>query len=209
LFLLAVWDSEWRMQEELYLSAFAVLGFGSLAVASLVGAGSQDSRHWRWLGVIASATVTAMCLWDIWTAYRFEEDWIVSVASVAAVVAHINLSFLAPLRGTQVAWRIGTIAAVIATAVALDLDLFLKPNSMPGITMLGRISLASGILASTGTLGMLILARLNRNIGPSITADQISAIALQCPRCGKRQTVPLGIAACGKCGLKLRVEIAE
>jgi hypothetical protein len=208
-FLFAVWDQGWRSADELSATGFALLGFGTLAVASLVGAGFGDRRYWRWLGVLASSAVSAMCLWGIWTNVDFDTEWIIGIASIAVVVGHANLSLYAPLKGSQDWWRIGTIAAVVATATALDLNLLLGTHRGGGISILGRISLASGILASAGTLGMLVLARLNRSLDTPETIDGVATIQLQCPRCGKRQAIPLGQAPCAKCGVRIKVEIED
>jgi hypothetical protein len=205
-FLFAVWERGWRNTDQWATTGFVLLGFGSLAVAALVGIG-RDRRYWRWIGVVAASLVSAMSLWGIWFGDHFAEEWTIGVASIAVVFAHANLSFFAPLRGSQVWWRIGTIAAVIATAAALDLDLLLRTSRGRGISILARISLASGILASAGTLGMLVLARLNRGLDVPTSTDGITTVTLHCPRCGKRQTNPLGLAPCAKCGLQIKVEI--
>lgn len=207
-FLFAIWDNSWRNADELTGTGFTLLGFGWLGVGSLVGAATGDRRYWRWLGVAAAVLVTLMFLQGIWTRNHFPHEWIITVASVAVVIGHANLSLYAPLAGAQIWWRNGTIAAVTATAVALDLDQLLG-TSRGGISILGRISLASGILASAGTLGMLVLSRLNRNLDTPKTIDGETAINLQCPRCGKRVAIPVGGAACPKCGLKIRIEIEE
>ena len=208
-FLFAVWDDAWRNADKLTGSGFVLLGFGTLAVVSLVGAGLGDRRYWRWLGVLAALVVSAMCLWGMWASQHFDQEWIIGIASIAVIVGHANLSLFAPLSGSQVWWRNGTIAAVVATAAALDLDILLGTQQGGGISILGRISLASGILASAGTLGMLVLSRLNRSLVTEETIDGVTAVNLQCPRCGKRQAIPLGSAPCGKCGLQIKIEIAE
>jgi hypothetical protein len=78
--------------------------------------------------------------------------------------------------------------------------------------MLGRISLAAGILASTGTLAILILTRLNRpSKKATVPAGKITSIDLCCPRCRAMITLPLGQSACPHCRLlvSLAIELPE
>ena len=208
LFLASAWSHEWRQSGELVGTGFTVLGFGVLAVVALIGAfGTNDRRHWRWLGVVAAFIAASMLSYNIWQLNLFDEKWIIVVGSVAVVVAHAILSCLAPLTGTQKLWRIGTIAAVITTAIAFDLEILMTDYRGGGITMLGRIALASGILASTGSLAMLILARLSRRSQPIAETLSITSVFLSCPRCGRKQSVTLGNGRCQQCELPIQITI--
>lgn len=209
LFLGSAWSHQWRLSEELVGTGFTVLGFGVLAVLALLGAfDNHDRRHWRWIGVVAAFLAASMLIYNIWQLNLFDEKWIIVVGSVAAVVAHGILSCLAPLTGTQKLWRYGTIAAVITTAVAFDLEIVMTNYRRAGISLLGRVALASGILASTGSLAMLILARLSRRRQQiAVSPHAITSVFLSCPRCGRQQSVILENGRCQQCELSIQITI--
>ncbi len=210
LFLFAVWDDQWHDADKFVASGLALLGFGSFAVGSLINALTGDGRFWRWIGVAASALVTVVFIWGIWNRIDIDETWIVTIASVAAVVMHANLALLAPLTGAQVWWRFGTIAAAIVTAGALDIEMFQRASGSAGFSVIGRVALAAGILTSTGTLALLIFTRLNTRPGRAVTpSGALTCIWLQCPKCGKQQVIPLlEPARCG-CGLQISVQVDD
>ena len=54
---------------------------------------------------------------------------------------------------------------VAITAVFLNLELFLAPDR--GISLLGRIAGAGGVVASCGTLALMVVARLHRPVRPA------------------------------------------
>ena len=210
IFIISCWTIHGNDAAKMIGTGLTLLGFGALVVVSLVGVTtSGERRHWRWIGIAASMVASLMTLYDLWLNGNLKFEWIVVAGSIAVVVAHSNLSCMAPLSGTQVLWRFGTIAALASSAAALDVDLLLSPTPMQEITILGRIALASGILASTGTLAMLILVRLNRNSLIAAHETEISTVVLRCPRCNKRLIIPLGHAGCEYCGLGITIEIAE
>ena len=66
---------------------------------------------------------------------------------------------------------------------------------------------AAAILASAGSLALLIFARLNRSLGEATDPSDMTHITLICPRCGKKQAVSLGEADCSKCGLRIHTAI--
>lgn len=209
LFLLAIWMSDnWNSASRLVEAAFITLPFGALGVVTMINALTGDRRYWRWLGFTLTVVAAAMCIANVWEPRRFDEKWITAITSFAVVFAHANLAVLAPLKLGQGWWRYATILAMVVTAVALDAELLLDPPSSRGISLLGRIALASGIIASTGTLALLILTRLNRSVAPIVTANgEISTIELSCPSCGMPQTVPLGESACHQCGLRFSIRV--
>ncbi len=208
LFLLAIWSEvDWLWSERLFASGWVLLGFGLLAVVTAIHAGVGDRRHWRWIGFGAASMAAMMCLSEVWNWGSTDEDWIVAVTSIAVVVAHANLAMLAPLRSGQVWWKYATIVAAVVTAASFDADLLLDLGPSRGISTLGRIALASGILASTGTLALLILTRLNRSGTFDSTAGPPTCIELRCPRCGKSRTSPFGVSVCDHCGQELDVTL--
>jgi rRNA maturation protein Nop10 len=184
----------------------ACFGLFSLgAVLCLVGVGT-DRRHWRWIGVLAAAVGCAMGLWGIWSRANNPGWPLAWVISVVGVVAHANVSMLAPLTRGQRWLRLATILSVIVTASLVDVIVYL--DGAP--EMLERLASAAGICAACGTLAIAILARANRKTVVHATPKELREIRLECPQCGKKQALPVGAdAACGGCGLKITVQVTE
>jgi len=209
-FLIALWyPGRWYHNDEWWETGFALAGFGSIALANLVGVATGDRRYWRWLGVLATMLGCGLCLWSVWSYELVDEKVIIVITSIAIAVAHANLTMLVPLKSGQVWLRIATICVVAITAVSLDLDLLLSASKGRQISVLARVALASGILSSCGTLALIILACLNRAVHHRTVEGQWTSIALSCPRCGKRQTISLEDAACCRCGLRIQVHVDE
>ena len=123
-----------------------------------------------------------------------------------AVVAHATLVMLAPLTFGQRWLRLLTILAVFVTAALVDWIVYL--DEAP--EMLQRLASAAGICAACGTLAIAILARVNRKLTVHATPKELREIKLECPQCGKRQTIAVGTdAACSGCGLKIAVRVEE
>ena len=69
---------------------------------------------------------------------------------------------------------------------------------------------AAAIIAGSGTLALLILARINQRIVPvAVTLADVREITLTCHRCRARQTVAIGSGKCGACGLVIQVRVQE
>jgi len=209
-FLIALWyPDRWYQNDEWWGTGFALAGFGAIAIANLIGAATGDRRYWRWLGVLTAILACGLCLWGVWSFELVDEKVIVVITSVAIAIAHANLTMLVPLKAGQVWLRLATICAVAITAVSLDLDLLFSLSKGGQISALGRVALASGILSSCGTLALVILACLNRAVGHRAVEGQWTSITISCPRCGKRQTIPLEDAACSRCQLRIQVHVEE
>lgn len=72
-----------------------------------------------------------------------------------------------------------------------------------------RIFGAVGVIAASGTLALVILAKLRKVQRVEQVQTSSVRIDLRCPRCEKHQTITAGAAACDACGLKFRLEIEE
>lgn len=213
-FMAAIWMPEarnvignWRQ------TGSVVCLFGGLAVLALVGLGTGDRRHWRWAGIVASISACAMWLIDIWLDVGTDPGFVVFcvLLSLAAIVAHANLSMMCPLTPGQRWVRIGTIAAVILAAGMVDLiviDDKLFPVGVE-IDVLGRIAAAAGIVAGCGTLALCVLARINRKVDYEQLSPELTEMVVLCPRCGKKQSVRFGGAVCAVCTLRIAIRIEE
>lgn len=209
-FLTALWHPRrWYSDDLWWETGFALAGFGAIALANLVGVASGDRRHWRWVGVLTSAFGWGVCTWGIWANELADEKFIVVICSIAIAIAHANLTMFVPLRTGQGWLRLATICAVAITALSLDIDVLFSLSKHGRISTLGRVALASGILSSCGTLALIILACLNRVVQHRTFDGQRASMAVTCPKCGKRQTIPLEDATCSRCGLRIRIHIEE
>lgn len=199
------WLGEVRA-ERWHLLGLSLAVFAVLAVLCLVGTGT-DRRHWRWLGVAAAATAFSISAYAIILDIHETSAFFVCVVSVAAVVAHANTMAWCPLKPAQ-RWLLwGTIGAGIATAGFVDLARITTPWQEE---MLGRLAGATAIMAGCGTLALLVLARINQRIVPvPATVADFREITLTCPRCRARQTIAIGSAKCGACGLIIQVRVQE
>jgi hypothetical protein len=197
--------SGWAGDEKL-LGTAACFGLFSLgAVLCLVGVGT-DRRYWRWIGVLAAIAGCTLAIWAIWRPTNNPSWPLAWVISVVGVVAHANISMLARLTRGQHWLRLLTILAVIVTALLLDAIVYLDS----GGEMLDRLASAAGICAACGTVAMAILARVNRKTIAPATPNELREIKLECPQCGKKQTLPVGTeAACAGCGLRIAVQVTE
>jgi hypothetical protein len=210
LFLLGSWDSNrsggsgarfWAIGWSTGL--FAVTAAGSLAYLR------STSRPWRWIGVAASAVGAGVAGYGVWADVHSGGLAIAAITGVAVVVAHANLALACPLKPGQVWVRWVAILAVIATSVLIDVALYLDSNSDNAVS---RAAGAVGIVAACASLALLIFARLNRKFESIVlpgTAGLPSELSLVCPNCRKKQTLPVGDAACADCGLRIHTRLEE
>ncbi len=191
------WDDEWWATSAIFAT------MGVLVVAALVGVGSGDRRHWRWLGVAASLVAAVLLLTEIWAR---GVDWeIVSLfVAVSIYVAYANLVARVPLTPGQRWLRWATLAAGAVTAVLSELIVF---DVNDDIVM--RMDGAASILTACGTLALAVLARLNRRVDFNSSQRELLRITLFCPRCRRKQTIELGGSACKACGLRIEVQTEE
>jgi hypothetical protein len=207
-FLVATWHpGGWRESAQWWISGWCSAAYGSICFASLCGM-RRLAVDWRWLGVAAAFFAWVLLQLAFWSRSEPNENLIIVITSFAVVIAHAALAALVPLKPGQAWLRVSTVAAVATTAVFLDLEVIFEPNH--GMSVLGRISGAAAILASCGSLALIIFARLNRTVDPASAAvplAEITQISLICPRCHKRLKLPIGTAACGGCGLGITTAI--
>ncbi|MCX5659472.1 MAG: hypothetical protein NTW19_07080 [Planctomycetota bacterium] len=201
--------------EKLIGSSITVGLDGLVVCGCLVGWVAGDRRHWRWLGV-AAATVSAVgFIIGIWLNKGGDPTPLGVISSLGLFVAFTNLILFAPLRGGQNVLRLLTIAAAGVTLGLVDIMALMKIDNFDTLPM--RLSIASGILAVCGTLAIIVLARLNRGVpearvvgDPAVEGKEIQVpreLALTCPLCQKKQTLPAGDAACSGCGLRFVIKL--
>ncbi len=203
------WGQGWGIRNFQHNHWFEVTGslapFAFLAVLALIGAG-QDRRHWRWAGVAAAAVAFSMATYAILLDIRQTSSAFVCLASLAAVVAHANAMVRVPLTSNQ-RWLLrATLGAAMTTAAFVDLGSITRPWQEE---MLGRLAGAAAIMASCGTLALLVLARINgRTRRPEFSLTDVRQVTIVCPRCNRKAPIALENGNCAACGLVIAVHLA-
>ena len=185
--------------------AGATAGFGFLAVCCLAGLRTHR-RPWRWIGILAALVAWGITVVAIFKDLQNGGGTLTCIISLAVVIAHANLAMLVPLHGGQRWVRIGTILAVIATSIFIDIDAI--GGELQLDDLIGRIAEACAIVAGCGSLALLVLARINRKPPPPVAAE-IKEMTIVCPNCQKKQSLAVGSSACAGCGLKIHIRVEE
>ena len=66
-----------------------------------------------------------------------------------------------------------------------------------------------GILDGCGSVLIPVLYKLGGKSDGTTPSGSLDRIELSCPRCGHRETYPVGTIRCGKCSLEIQVEITK
>jgi len=189
--------------ERFWGTAATVGGIGLLAVAALVGCG-EDRRHWRWAGVASCVAAAWVALTFVWRGDIHHENLLALFIAVAFWVA-----LAIPLRRIELKrehrWLRHTTLAAGGLAVSLWTMLVWGLDEDLG----ARAAAACSILAACGAMGLSLLARFNRKVDTRLLPGELRNITLFCPRCNKKQTVPLGASACSACGIKLEIKAEQ
>jgi len=205
--LVASWHNTWRESEHWWLTGWSIVLCGLLCAVNLLGMNARNWMSWRWIGVVGALATLGYLLADVWTSFQSDEEPLVILLSVPIVAAHLNCSMLAILRPGQLWVRLATIAAVIVTAICVDLiAMFGEGGTID--SFLPRLAGASGIVASCGSLALIVLAVLNSNVLNKTTdCTSITDIGIVCPSCRKKQRIALGHSKCSSCGLRIEIRI--
>ena len=219
-YLLATWRLDFRRTNydhwlDWWETGSALLVLGVMTVPSLVGLSTDERRSWRWPGILASVVACAMWLTEIWHPVGSDLGFVVYCAllSLGAVVAHANLCLVAVKLTPGQQWvRSGTIAATGATA--LMTVWYIAKDKFPTVVpidadLVGRFIEAAGIIASCGTLALLVLARMNRKVDVEPGSIDLAEVVLFCPRCRRKQSLSVGKSVCVSCGLRISIRVEE
>jgi hypothetical protein len=187
-------------------TAASLAGIFALAILCLVD--EPTKRPWRWIGIASCVAAGAVAIAGIWFVPSNEPKWFVALLTAAIFIACANVISMAPLM-PRVEWvRTGSIIAGACTGIAANLPLWLAPDA-PAREWCERLSAAAGIATSSGTLAVVVLwafARRSRALS-LLPTQEIRSVSLDCPGCGKRQSLPLGRSACPHCRLEFSLSI--
>jgi len=200
--------------DEWFSSAAATGLLGLVAVACLVSIrastrfGGGVLAAVRMAGLSATVLAWGIALYAIWEHIHSDSGIFTTAVSIGCVVALANLTLLVPLTPGQRWIRIGTITAAALAAICVDLLAF---GDWSGSSeLVARIGGAAGFVASCGSLALIIFARINRPMANARREyREATEIALTCPGCRSKQTLPIGASACPVCHLRFRVQIDE
>ena len=191
----------------------AIIVLGGLAVLTLIDLSPKDRRTWRWVGIGASIVACVLWLIDIWIGAEINPRFVIFCVSLSlgAVAAHANVSWMVALASGQQWIRTGTIAAAIFTATLVDMIVINNKLSgfRAGFGVVERLAAAGGILTACGTLALAVLARMNRKVDYEPVSTDLSEMTVVCPRCRKKQSVPIGDSICCACDLRISIRIEE
>lgn len=194
--------------ERLWITGFALFFAAFLTALCLVGWTSPDPRKWRWIGVLGALAALGMTMYGTWIKSGGEPVWLAIAYTLAAATAHAILFLRLPL--PEWAWwiRIGTILATIGTGVLICCVVHVDGgwNDTFGFA---RLATGAGIIAGSGSLAMLVLARFAKRTAAELAPKEITSVALTCPRCSRKLTLPIGGGACGGCQLRITVTLAN
>jgi hypothetical protein len=208
LMMIGLWVASNTFDDECYETAAALAGTGLPGVACLAGVGTLPRRWWRWAGVAASVLAAAAATYAIWKSIHSGSSVFVIVLSIAVVAAHANLCLFVPLAGSQKWMRVATILAAVATALAIDVMALADEHDFD-FPLAENLAAAGGIITACGSLALLVLARINRNLDRVPVLSEIKQMTVICPGCQRKQTLPTGPSSCPTCGMKITIQLEE
>lgn len=210
----AVWTGSHPLDENLGISAMHIAGAGAAAAMCLVGAG-RAGPLWPWIGVLSALVQFSLGIYGTWFDRSGDPTLFTAMASVSFVIGHANVMKRVPA-GQAGFWAklaaiIGMAGAGISTTIVVLVDQWYDSS---GSDIPTRILGASALMATCGTMAVLILYRLQKKSAGAIAGPLSSAITkvdLTCPHCGKGQAIEVAprTGHCSNCNLVIRVTIRE
>ncbi|MEX0776143.1 MAG: hypothetical protein WD042_10590 [Phycisphaeraceae bacterium] len=197
------------------VTGYFVLMFGLFGALALLGWKPPALGLWRWPGVAAAAAGLATATYGTWASWsNWDDAWFTwSLLTLAIVAAHAAATSYPALRGLHVWLQRVAIALGLISGISLILGLLVDEFGGPMVRDVDdafvRLAGATGVLAGCGTLAVIILARFQRADRPVVESRDIKQVSLTCPRCGSKQTLPVGGGRCAQCLLFIQVRLAE
>jgi hypothetical protein len=205
-------------QERILLTSLFVGVFSMPALACAIVLGKRRMIAFMWIGIFS--TLTALALWlilvwaDLW---RFQDDWnwgefIAKCATpftlLSVYASHVGL--LQWLRLDRAAFRAIRVCTIVA-AGGLCASIVAAVWGEIDEDWMGKTIGVLSILTACGTIVTPVLGLIEylQRRGSRESIPSRVRIELVCPRCRERQTLPAGTARCGKCGLRIDIDVEE
>lgn len=206
----------WWMTEPRYPDGQAVWGTIALAGFYVLAMPSADllergiQRAISAIALLACGVAFAMCLLCIWCGELFDDtESLFRATAVVGIVAfslsHTTLLLRVPGSVTAAHLLRASVVCVWLLAAMGSLSILYEIEDEYWYRWFGAV----GVLDACGSLALLIMAKLGRIRRIEKLQTVVPRVELRCPRCTTLQTIEAGVARCGACGLKFRIEIDE
>jgi len=198
------------MEIKILLTTLSISFFSIIALACAAAFEMKKGSILAPLGLAVSLLGLLTFLPGIWGECFDSEAYgktmgIVAIAGFA--LAHFCLLAIVPLEKSKRWVFYATSAFIFALAIHLSSWIIFEFHNEEFHI---RIAGVLGILDGCGSLLVPILYKLGgRESFPPVPTGRLDRIELFCPRCGNRETYDVGTILCGKCSLKMNVEIVE
>ena len=209
--LAAIWlDDSGKLDDHLWGTAGVLGAFGMIAVASLVGHGTGDGRHWRWIGVAAATVTGGLLLRHLWFESNESAPTLMAfLIGLGLVVGHANLVLRCPLTSTaQKCVAATAVGAACSTWLLIVVVVYQSQYDAPD-SLLARLAGASAIVAGCASLAILVFAMINRKYNRPRVLAEVARLSLTCPGCRSAQTITLPDASCPVCRLRFHIKVEE
>jgi hypothetical protein len=192
----------------------ATLGTGTLLayyVLAIPCADLQEQRAYPvvpLLGLVACAAGLLMVLVCIWAESTGDVTFPKATGIVAVIafsLAHTCLLLRVP-GGTRLRWIFGGATACVWGVAAMGSAAILFE---PDHELFYRLFGALGVMDASGSLSLLIVAKLKQVGKVEKLASTPAQLEIRCPRCLTSQVLGAGKSKCTVCGLKFVIEIEE
>jgi hypothetical protein len=211
----ALWQFS-RAAESLAGMSWMLFGLSLLALPCGICVDRGRHRPLMIAGIAATGMAGVGWAYLIWNARSLGNDaielaaslngTITALAGLVAVVAVTHVHRTANPLAITLRRANGVVASLLASSIIIAI--WFAENSRYDDEMAKAIGIFA-VLTACGTLSTLLVMRMRHLTHEEDKADDVVRLDLsvRCPRCGVRQTIQTGGAACAQCGLDIRIMV--
>ena len=216
-FTLAIWDTKIFSlgDDQLGFTGMGIVIFGGFAAVSVYGIRTErGALRWIiWPGVIVSVIGLLFWMYDVWLWEDSELSTPSQIMVISAVLAHANMVCRVRLKGMARYVLMLTVTSSVITALCL-ITYIEQKGDMGSVGLLNassmiRMSAGFGIVTACGTLALIVMRRMSRNVGVFLKKAEYTSMHVRCPHCGSEQDAPVGVSGCMKCGMQFGISIRK
>lgn len=217
MFALAIWDVNFGtpVADEFAMTGMAFAVCGGFAALSIYGiTTSQGVLKWvTKAGMIVSALGFVVAMTDIWL-WSNEEVAIASqLMVVAGVLAHANMA--CRVRSSSTTRIVLMMTLMFSVITAGSLIMLIEQTSgfassrfwYSGYST--RLAAGFGLLTACGTLALIVMQRMSRNVGVFLKKAEFTSMHVRCPNCAMEQDAPVGVSGCLQCGMQFGITMSK